>query len=573
MFNSVLTLLSYAQIREFYAAGFWRDETIYGKVSEQARCAPEKTAVRDRLRSIGYRDLINVADRLAADLHAKGVEPGDRVAVWLPSRVETAIVLLACSRNGYVCCPSLHRDHTCGDIVQLLKRMRASALIAEAGYGADAHRLSVFDRIGEIESLRHVYKLEPLTEANSENAFFADISQSAAAGEAPQRVDPNTIVYLAFTSGTTGIPKGVMHSDNTLLANARAMSDDWDLKETAVLYSLSPLSHNLGLGALVMTLSSGGEFVVHDLPRGASLIDRILEIDATFIIGVPTHAIDLLSELRARNLKRLGSVKGFRISGAAVPPVIAAGLLEHGVIPQSGYGMTEAGSHHYTRPDDEPSRMIETSGRACAGYEVKIWASDNVNVELPCGQVGEIGGRGASLMLGYFDDQEATETSFNQFGWFMTGDLGRLDEHGYLQITGRKKDVIIRGGHNIYPARIESPAMRHEAVAGAAVISVADERLGEKACLAIVVRQGHDISPDELLLHLDEEGLSRFDMPEYFLRLEKLPLTPNGKVLKRELVDGIRRGEITPVPIRFRPELKEKLSDGRPEAATNSGGK
>jgi acyl-CoA synthetase len=565
MFNSVLTLLSAAQIRDYYAAGFWRDETIYNEVSSRALRAPDKTAMRDRFRRISYRDLVNAADRLANDLHGKGVKPGERIAVWLPSRVETAVVLLACSRNGYVCCPSLHRDHTSGDIIDLLKRMRATALVAEEGYGADAHRHSLFDRTGEIESLRQVYKLEPLAESNSRSALFAAIGEPAGAIETPRRTDPNTIVYLAFTSGTTGIPKGVMHSDNTLLANARAMSDDWDLKDATVLYSLSPLSHNLGLGALVMTLSAGGEFVVHDIPRGASLIDRIIEINATFIIGVPTHAIDLLSELRARKLKRLGAVKGFRISGAAVPPVVAAGLLEHGVIPQSGYGMTEAGSHHYTRPDDEPARMIETSGRACAGYEVKIWSSENVNVELPCGQVGEIGGRGASLMLGYFDDQEATETSFNQSGWFMTGDLGRVDEHGYLQITGRKKDVIIRGGHNIYPARIESPAMRHDAVAGAAVIPVADERLGEKACLAIVVREGHDISPDEMLQHLDESGLSRFDMPEYFLRLDRLPLTPNGKVLKRELTDAIRRGEIKPLPVRFQPE---QLSRARIKTAT-----
>jgi len=567
MSNSVLTRLSYADIGEFYAAGFWRDDTIYAEVDKHARRAPDKTGMRDRFRRVSYRELVQAANRLAGDLHANGLKSGDRVAVWLPSRIETAIALLACSRNGYVCCPSLHRDHTSGDIVDLLKRMRASALIAEAGYGADAHRHSVFDRIGDLETLRHVYRLEPLTEANSKDAYFAGVAQSAGADEMPLRTDPNTIVYLAFTSGTTGVPKGVMHSDNTLLANARAMSDDWDLKENTVLYSLSPLSHNLGLGALVMTLSSGGEFVVHDLPRSASLIDRILEVDATFIIGVPTHAIDLLSELRARKLKRLGSVKGFRISGAAVPPVVAAGLLDHGVIPQSGYGMTEAGSHHYTRPNDEPTRMIETSGRACAGYEVKIWSSVNMNVELPPGQVGEIGGRGASLMLGYFDDQEATETSFNQRGWFMTGDLGRVDEHGYLQITGRKKDVIIRGGHNIYPARIESPAMRHDAVAGAAVISVPDERLGEKACLAIVLRQGRDISADEMLLHLDESGLSRFDMPEYFLRLEKLPLTPNGKVLKRELTEAIRRGEIKPEPIRFRPGLKDELARNRSDAA------
>lgn len=548
MFNAVLTLLSAAQIREFYAAGYWQDETIYNCVTRHAAKGPDRPAVRDRLRRISYRDLVDAADRLAADLEDRGVRPGDRVAVWLPSRIEAAVALLACSRNGYLCCPSLHRDHTSGDIEQLLRRMRATALISESGYGADVHRHSIFDRTSEIETLRAVYRLEPVSENCSRSRLFGDLTGKP---DAAVRTDANTIVYLAFTSGTTGVPKGVMHSDNTLLANARVMSDDWQLKDDAVIYSLSPLSHNLGLGALVMTLSHGGEFVVHDLPRGASLADRILEVDATFMIGVPTHAIDLLNELRARKLSRLGRVKGFRISGAAVAPVVAAGLLEHGVVPQSGYGMTEAGSHHYTRPDDTPARMTESSGRVCAGYEIKVFSRENRDQEVPVGDVGEIGGRGASLMLGYFDDQEATETSFNRHGWFMTGDLGRVDADGYLQITGRKKDVIIRGGHNIYPARIEALVMRHAGVAGTAVVPVADERLGEKACLAVVARPGRELTADELLKHLDEVGLSRFDMPEYFVSVAKLPLTPNGKILKRELVDTIKRGEIKPQPVRF----------------------
>ncbi len=561
MFNPLLTLLSASQIRAFHAAGFWRDRTIYGEIAAQAQRAPQKPALRDRLRRIGYADLVRAADRLAADLDAKGLKPGDRVAVWLPSRIETAVALAACSRNGYVCCPSLHRDHTAGDIEDLLGRMRAAALVAEEGYGADAHRHSIFDRTDRIKSLRHVYRLEPLGERNCSDAIFAEARARPAAAAAPGR-DPDTVVYLAFTSGTTGVPKGVMHSDNTLLAGARAMSDDWDLKADAVLYSLSPLSHNLGLGALVMTLAFGGEFVVHDLPRKASLVDRIVEVGATFMIGVPTHAIDLLRELRARKLERLGAVKGFRISGAAVPPVVAAGLLEHGVVPQSGYGMTEAGSHHYTRPDDAAARIIGTSGRACAGYEIKIWSSENPDVEMPTGQIGEIGGRGASLMLGYFDDQAATEASFNKSGWFMTGDIGRVDADGYLQITGRKKDVIIRGGHNIYPARIEAHAMRHEAVAAAAVLPVADERLGEKACLAVVLHEGRALEPDELLHHLDAQGLSRFDMPEYYLRLDRIPVTANGKVLKRELIEAIRRGDVTPVPVRFRPASEQKAAAG-----------
>jgi acyl-CoA synthetase len=556
MANTVLTLLSASQVHDFYARGFWRDETIYGAVSAHAAKRPNAHAMRDRWRRLTYAQIVQAANRLAADLDRQGLRQGDRVAVWLPSRIEAAIVLLACSRNGYIFCPSLHRDHTSGEIVELLKRMRAAALVAEIGYGADAHRHSIFDRLGDVPSLRAVYRLEALNE-NTGALLFAE---AAGVPSPALKTDPNTIVYLAFTSGTTGVPKGVMHSDNTLLANARAMAEDWSLKEDTVLYSLSPLSHNLGLGALVMTLSHGAEFVVHDLARGASLVDRLTEIDASFIIGVPTHAIDLLSELRARNLKRLGRVKGFRISGAAVPPVVAAGLLDHGVVPQSGYGMTEAGSHHYTRPDDTPARMTESSGRVCAGYEVKVFSREDRNVEVPIGEIGEIGGRGACLMLGYFDDQEVTESSFNRDGWYMTGDLGRVDAEGYLQITGRKKDVIIRGGHNIYPARIEALALRHAQVAGAAVIPVADERLGERACLAIVPRNGAAVTPDDVLTHLDEVGLSRFDMPEYFLQLDKLPLTPNGKILKRELVGKVERGDLQPVPVRFVPPEKRKAS-------------
>ncbi len=189
-------------------------------------------------------------------------------------------------------------------------------------------------------------------------------------------------MYLPFTSGTTGTPKGVLHSDNTLLATARMMARDWHL-ERAALYTLSPLSHNLGLGALVTALAAGGELVVHDLPRGASLIDRLEETGAVFLFGVPTHAIDLLGELRALGQQRLGAVRGFRISGAAAPAAVVAELMHYGVVPQSGYGMTETCSHQYTLPDDTPEQIVETSGHACEGYEIRIWRQDDPDIPAP----------------------------------------------------------------------------------------------------------------------------------------------------------------------------------------------
>jgi acyl-CoA synthetase len=364
------------------------------------------------------------------------------------------------------------------------------------------------------------------------------------------KTDPNQVVYLAFTSGTTGTPKGVMHSDNTLLANARAIAADWAIDARSVVYSLSPLSHNLGFGAMVMALATGGELVIHDLPRGASLIDRVIETGASFLVGVPTHAIDLLRELRERGLKGIGRLTGFRISGAAAPREVVAQLIANGVMPQSGYGMTETCSHQYTLPTDDASLIIETCGKACPGYELKIWSADNPDVEAATGEIGQIGGRGASLMLGYFDDQAATEAAFNAHGWFMTGDLGWMDERGYLRITGRKKDVIIRGGHNIFPARIEDLAMRHPAVERVAAVPVADARLGEKVCLAVMWRRGARVEPAEMLAHLDAMGLSKYDMPEYLLELDHIPLTPSGKMRKRDIVDWIAEGRAVPEPVR-----------------------
>jgi acyl-CoA synthetase len=546
--NTILTRLSAELIAQYEAEGFWGGDTIYSLARWHAEHTPDAFAVRDHFRRISYQALIESADALAADLDAHGLKPGQRVAVWLPSRIEAVVTLLACSRNGYISAPSLHRDHTVGEVAELLKRQRCAAFVVQTGYGADAEKRDLDAALKDVSTLKHVYRFASMS--GQEPGAFDGVPPKSAAN-VPQKSDPNQIVYLAFTSGTTGQPKGVMHSDNTLLANARQLAKDWDIDNKAVIYTMSPLSHNLGFGAQVMALAVGGELVLHDLPRGASLADRIVETGASFLVGVPVHAIDLLAEMRKRGLKGLGRLKGFRISGAAAPADVVAGLIEQGIVPQSGYGMTETCSHQYTLPNDDPKLIVETSGRACPGYEIRIFRTDDSDKEVPAGEIGQIGGRGASLMLGYFDDQTATEDSFNKSGWFMTGDLGALDANGYLRITGRKKDVIIRGGHNIYPARIEALALKHPAIERAAAVPVADPRLGEKVCLAVMLRAGQTLTPEALLAHLDDAGLSKYDMPEFVLILDDIPLTANGKIRKIDIVAGIKNGRLAPQPVRF----------------------
>ena len=544
--NTLLTLLDTDRLEEYTRAGFWRDETFYGLVRAHAERTPERVAVLTSTEALTYGKLMEQVDALACDLDSAGLAQGQRVAMWLPSRPATIVAVLACSRNGYICCPSLHRDHTVGEIIDLLKRMRAAAVVAEVGYGADADKHDFFAQLGDIQTLRKIYRLEKSASQGSRGI----VAPGGATAAAPKG-NPNTVLYLAYTSGTTGLPKGVMHTDNTLLANARALASDWSINDRSVVYALSPFSHNLGFGAMIMALSVGSRIVIHDLARGASLVDRVVETATTFLVGVPTHAIDLLAEVKARNLSDIGKLQGFRISGAQAPQGLVTELIARGIIPQSGYGMTETCSHQYTLPGDDPSLIAESCGRSCPGYEVRIFDREDSNRELKAGEIGQIGGRGASLMLGYFDDQKSTEEAFNRDGWFMTGDLGWVDEQGYLRITGRKKDVIIRGGHNIYPAKIEALAARHDAVQRAAAVPVPDPRLGERVCLVVMARPGKSIEPEDMLKHLDDVGLSKYDMPEFFLRVEEIPLTPSGKMRKRDVVDWITNGRVKPEAVRF----------------------
>ncbi len=554
--NALLTLHDPELARRYYAEGLWRRDTLYSLLSGHVLRLPKAYAVRDGTRRLTWRQLQAMVDAVAADLYAAGLKRGERVAVWLPNRVESVAILLACSRQGYVCNPSLHQNYRVGEIVELLARTRAAALFAIPRYGADAHAADILAAAQALPSLRRVYTLGD--SPSGAVPFPPPLPPSPARGGGkgggelpPADADPDKIVYLAFTSGTTGTPKGVMHSDNTLLANGRAMVADWGHDERSVLLSLSPMSHHIGTVAIEQMMAAGLELVVNAPPPGLTPLDWIIETGATYVMGVPTHAMDILTEMRRRQIDRLGIVKVFYMAGSPIPRETAQAFLDKGVLPQNVYGMTENGSHQYTLPSDDPQTIVETCGRACAAYEIRIWDPDNPEIEASPGAVGEIGGRGACLTLGYFDNQQATEDAFNREGWFMSGDLGRLDARGCLEIVGRKKDLIIRGGHNIHPARIEDLAMRHGAISRCAAFAVADARLGEKVCLAVILHEGERVDPAELLSHLDGAGLSRYDMPEFFIAMDAFPLTASGKILKRELVEWARQGRIAPTPVRW----------------------
>ena len=557
--STILTLHDPQTAREYYANGVWRGDTLYSLLLGHARTRPQAYALRDSTRRITWSQLAQWVDALASEMHAAGLKRGQRVSVWLPNRIEAAVVFLACSRNGYVCNPSLHQNYTVNEITQLLDRIQTAVLFAQAGYGSDADRADVFAAAKALPAMKRVYRMLPAgaQSAQDEYAQFPALGSKPGALPEPD-LNPDKIVYLAFTSGTTGMPKGVLHSDNTLLANGRAMVKDWHHDDKTILFSHSPLSHHIGTVAIEQSLVAGFEVVVNDIPVGKKPLDWIVETGATYVMGVPTHAMDILADMKSRGMGKLGTVNLFYMAGSVIPPQTAKSFLDMGIKPQNIYGMTENGSHQYTLPDDDVEVITATCGRACGGYETRLWDQENPDIEAKPGELGEIGTRGGLLMLGYFNNQSATENSFNAGGWFLSGDLGRFDAKGNLQIVGRKKDLIIRGGHNIYPAHIENLTVKHPAVLKAAAFPIADERLGERVCLAIIARDGAAPDAGQMLDHLGEHGLSKYDMPEYFICMEAFPQTASGKILKRELVEMAKAGKLKPASVRWVSPEKRK---------------
>src|SRR5271166_2917944 len=361
--NTLLTLQDIERARHFYERGYWGSDTLYTLLRASAERTPDRFALRDANSRMTFRTALQWVDAVAADLHHAGLRAGDRVSIWLPSRVETALVFLACSRMGYVCNTSLHRDYNCQEIVALLERAGSAAFFAQAGYGADGGSRDIFSMLGALPRLKKTYRIEPLRSgiAEVDRPFgLASLSLAEGAGIAgPHNCD--RIVYLAFTSGTTGKPKGVMHSDNTILANARAIAKDWGFDEETIVYSLSPMSHNIGIVGLAVATVCGGELVAHTPLDASRMLDRIIETGATYLLGVPTHAIDLLSELRRRGMRTLGRVDTFQLGGAA----------NH----RAGAHRNRRENAECVRHDREPLLPIYPSRRSAGDHRLELRAA------------------------------------------------------------------------------------------------------------------------------------------------------------------------------------------------------
>ncbi len=543
-FDAVLLPARRAQM---IAQGLWHDRTINDDLAACVAACPDKTALTAYRLEVGdvkrfnYRELSHMADRVAVGLARLGVQKNDVVACQLPNWWQFTVTYLACSRIGAVINPLMHifRERELGF---MLKHGEAKVIIAPKTFRGFDFEQMITALQAKLPDLKHVVTVD----GQGANSFEALLSGPAWENEADaaailsqHRPSPDDITQLIYTSGTTGEPKGVMHSANTVMANIIPYAERLRLGSDDVLLMASPMAHQTGfMYGLMMPIMLKASAVLQDIWMPAKAVEAINAEHATFTMASTPFLTDLTRQVTESNTP-VPSLKTFLCAGAPIPgPLVEQARRVLGTKIVSAWGMSENGAVTLIKLDDADERAFTTDGLPLRGVELKVVDVDGSL--MPTGQPGKLMVRACSNFGGYLRRPHLNGTDAQ--GWFDTGDLAHLDAEGYVRITGRSKDVIIRGGENIPVVEIESLLYRHPAVDMAAIVAYPDERLGERACAVVTTKPGHHIDLAEVVRYLKAQQVAIQYIPERLEVRERMPSTPSGKIQKFKLREELRDG-------------------------------
>lgn len=536
------------------ARGWWRERTINDELDACVAACPDKVALSATRVDDGtttrftYREMATMADRIAVGLSRLGVARNDVVSLQLPNWWQFTLTYLACSRIGAVLNPLMHifRER---ELSFMLNHSRSKVMIVPKLFrGFDFEQMMSGLKSG-LPHLQHVVvvggKADGKTDARpGANSFEALLSGPQWELEADareiltrDRPGPDDVTQLLYTSGTTGEPKGVMHTANTLLANIVPYAAAMRLTADDIALMASPMAHQTGfMYGLMMPIVLRARVVLQDVWQPATALGTIRNEGVTFTMASTVFLTDLAATV-IETRTAVPTLRTFVCAGAPIPgPLVEQARNAIGAKIVSAWGMTEMGAVTLTQLDDDDERSFTTDGRPLSGVEVSV--VDEIGVPLPAGATGRLLVRSCSAFGGYLDRPNLNATDAD--GWFDTGDLAHLDARGYIRINGRSKDVIIRGGENIPVVEIEALLYRHPAIAAAAIVAYPDKRLGERACAAVVLRQGEHIDLPAIVQFLKSHKVAAQYVPERLVVLDALPVTPSGKVQKFKLRDALR---------------------------------
>ncbi len=504
--------------------------TVPELIDEAVRRFGDRPALVHGERTWSHADLASDVRRTARAFLAAGVRPGDRVAIWLPNRPEFVLALLGAQLIGAAVVP-LNTRYRGPEARVVLERSRAVALVVANDFLGNDYLGMLRDAGPDLPHLRTIVDPDRGWDRFLDGGNAVEEADLAAAEAS---VTPDTMCDLMFTSGTTGVPKGVMSAHRQTLGVAQVWARGAGLGPADRYAIVNPFFHGFGYKAGVIAALTAGTAIHPVITFDAEeLMAQIERERITVLPGAPTIFITLINHPRLREFD-LTSLR-FAIAGSSsVPETLFVEMLDVLGIDQvaQAYGLTECMVATQSRPHEDPRHVAETTGPAVPGIEVRV--VDDEGRDTPTGTDGEIWLRGANVMLGYFEDPDATAAAIDPDGWLHTGDVGRLDEHGCLKITDRIKDLIIVGGFNVYPAEVENVLAAHPDVVEAAVIGVDDERMGSVAHAVLRLRDGVTLD-DAAMVAYCRERLANFKVPRSFAVVEDFPRNASGKILKREL--------------------------------------
>lgn len=510
--------------------GYWGDASLADYWHMTAIAAPEKCAVIDNHGAhYTYAQLDNAAACLASYLLAAGIRPGDRVAFQLPGWCEFTMIYLACLKVGAVSVPLLpaYRE---SELTWILNKCRARLLFMPTRF-KNAEPTSVIAPLrAQLPYLRQVIAVDKLAPATSDLSL-SKILRDSPALEQPIPTQGDSLAAVLFTSGTEGFPKGVMLTHNNILASERAFYATLNLTWQDKILMPAPLAHATGfLHGVTAPFLIGARSVLLDIFNPTQCLTLLEREQCTCIMAATPFLYDILCALQKQRYD-LSSLRFFLCGGTAIPKKIIKECLQAGIPVFSVYGATESAPHTMVKPDAPRSRIINTDGAATPGVEIKV--VDKARQPVPCGEEGEEASRGPNVFMGYLDEPALTADVLDDEGWYYSGDLCRMDKAGYIKITGRKKDLIIRGGEKISSLELEEILLQHPRVREAAVVAMPDERLGERACAYVVLQHPYrTLTLGDVITFFSRKRVAKYKYPEHVVIVDRLPRTASGKTKK-----------------------------------------
>ena len=519
--------------------GLWGDASLADYWQQTARAMPDKIAVVDNHgASYTYSALDHAASCLANWMLAKGIESGDRIAFQLPGWCEFTVIYLACLKIGAVSVPLLPSWRE-AELVWVLNKCQAKMFFAPTLFKQTRPVdliLPLQNQLPQLQQIVGVDKLAPATSSLSLSQIIADNTPLTTA----ITTHGDELAAVLFTSGTEGLPKGVMLTHNNILASERAYCARLNLTWQDVFMMPAPLGHATGfLHGVTAPFLIGARSVLLDIFTPDACLALLEQQRCTCMLGATPFVYDLLNVLEKQPAD-LSALRFFLCGGTTIPKKVARECQQLGIKLLSVYGSTESSPHAVVNLDDPLSRFMHTDGYAAAGVEIKV--VDDARKTLPPGCEGEEASRGANVFMGYFDEPELTARALDEEGWYYSGDLCRMDEAGYIKITGRKKDIIVRGGENISSREVEDILLQHPKIHDACVVAMPDERLGERSCAYVVLKAPHhSLSLEEVVAFFSRKRVAKYKYPEHIVVIEKLPRTASGKIQKFLLRKDIMR--------------------------------